>query len=186
MKKLVITGATIAAALAAASPAMAVVNLTGANVTATLLYSDTSTTYAGPVSAIVGPAVEFPVGSFSPAFGSFDIGATYVTFFTNQSATYGAGSFNGYRLDFTGFSGSLSDLQFSPADSTFTPVSFTVSGNSVFLNVSAQTVQGGDFASLTAVPEASTWAMLVLGLGMAGYGLRSRRKSKVTTRVTFA
>ena len=36
----------------------------------------------------------------------------------------------------------------------------------------------------TAVPEPMTWAMMVLGFGMAGFGLR--RRGKVTTRVSFA
>jgi hypothetical protein len=34
------------------------------------------------------------------------------------------------------------------------------------------------------VPEPATWGMMMLGFGMIGYGLRSRRK--VTTRVAFA
>lgn len=36
-----------------------------------------------------------------------------------------------------------------------------------------------------AVPEASTWAMMVVGFGMMGFGLR-RRKSSVKTTVSFA
>ena len=48
---------------------------------------------------------------------------------------------------------------------------------------------GGDSTALnfttSAVPEPATWAMMFLGLGMIGYGLR-RRQSKVTTRVAFA
>ena len=37
----------------------------------------------------------------------------------------------------------------------------------------------------TAVPEPATWGMLLLGMGMVGYGLR-RRQSKITTRIAFA
>ena len=36
-----------------------------------------------------------------------------------------------------------------------------------------------------AVPEASTWAMMMVGFGMMGFGLR-RRKSNVKTNVSFA
>lgn len=36
-----------------------------------------------------------------------------------------------------------------------------------------------------AVPEPATWAMMILGFGMVGYGLR-RRKAQVSTNVSFA
>jgi hypothetical protein len=38
--------------------------------------------------------------------------------------------------------------------------------------------------SVTAVPEPATWAMMLVGFGMIGFGLRSRRKQSV--RVTYA
>ena len=37
---------------------------------------------------------------------------------------------------------------------------------------------------VAAVPEPATWAMMLLGFGMVGFGLRSRRK--VTARVAYA
>lgn len=40
-------------------------------------------------------------------------------------------------------------------------------------------------ATAAAVPEPATWGMMILGFGMIGFGLRSRRKSNVTTRVAF-
>lgn len=47
----------------------------------------------------------------------------------------------------------------------------------------------GDFRliseSVAAVPEPATWAMMLLGFGMAGAGLRSRRKQQAV-RVTYA
>lgn len=43
---------------------------------------------------------------------------------------------------------------------------------------------GGTFGA-TAVPEPATWAMMLLGFGMVGFGLRRRQASKVTTRVAF-
>lgn len=41
-----------------------------------------------------------------------------------------------------------------------------------------------DKVSLSAVPEPATWAMMLLGFGLVGAGLRSRRKQSV--RVTYA
>jgi len=41
-----------------------------------------------------------------------------------------------------------------------------------------------EFGDLTVVPEPATWAMMLAGFGMVGFGLRSRRKQAV--RVTYA
>ncbi|MBB5712175.1 FxDxF family PEP-CTERM protein [Sphingomonas xinjiangensis] len=40
--------------------------------------------------------------------------------------------------------------------------------------------------SASAVPEASTWAMMMLGMGAVGFGMRRRRKASSSARVTFA
>ena len=45
-------------------------------------------------------------------------------------------------------------------------------------------VQQGATVSNGAVPEPATWAMMLLGFGMAGFGLRNRRKPTVS--VTYA
>lgn len=62
-------------------------------------------------------------------------------------------------------------------------------------NVSSVTITGLDTSdgywtadnivySAAAVPEPSTWAMMLVGFGMVGFGLRSRRKQSV--RVAYA
>ena len=45
---------------------------------------------------------------------------------------------------------------------------------------------GSFLVDLTAVPEPATWAMMLLGFGMVGLGLRSRRHGKVTATVAYA
>lgn len=42
----------------------------------------------------------------------------------------------------------------------------------------------GSYTIGTAVPEPATWAMMLVGFGMIGFGLRSRRRQSV--RVTYA
>lgn len=37
-----------------------------------------------------------------------------------------------------------------------------------------------------AVPESATWAMMIMGFGLAGFALRNRRHGRVTTRVQIA
>jgi hypothetical protein len=48
----------------------------------------------------------------------------------------------------------------------------------------SQLSYGAGTFDVTAVPEPTTWAMLILGFGMVGFGLRTRRKQVV--RVAYA
>lgn len=168
--------AILAGAALLAVPAQAALNLTGATVVGRLLYPDTSTTLVGPVNATVGAGLEFALGSFAPSVDFFDADATSFTFYAGQGQGYATGSFNGWRFDFTGYSGTLSDLAFNPA-STFTPLGFYVSGNSIFLNVSGQSIGGGQFAQLVAaagpgVPEPAAWALMLAGFCAVGFAAR--------------
>lgn len=44
----------------------------------------------------------------------------------------------------------------------------------------------GNLTFSAAVPEASTWAMMMLGMGAVGFGMRRRRKATSSARVTYA
>ncbi len=44
----------------------------------------------------------------------------------------------------------------------------------------------GTVATVTAVPEPATWAMMIAGMGAVGFAMRRRRKANVTTTVRFA
>ena len=167
----------IAGLLAAvATPAMAATDLTGTSVTASLLFPDTGTTYAGPATATVGGGVEFGQGTFAPAQGSLDVGANTLTYFANVGAGYSTSSFNGFRIDFDRAITSVSFLGGK------TPTGFSFSGNSVFLNVSGQTYAASDFTSLsiTAVPEPAQWAMMIGGFGLVGAATRRRTRASVS------
>jgi hypothetical protein len=183
MNKIVLATALLGSvAFSASASAATALNLNGATVTASLRYPDMATVYAGPVSTTVGAGVEFTSGSFSPAPQSIDIGASTISIFTNGTGTYSNTTFNGFELDFTGFTGSLDSLRVD-ASSTFQPVNFSVSGNSVFVNLSGETVRANDVLNISAVPEPATWAMMFLGLGMIGFAARARSQK---VRVTFA
>lgn len=176
---------TLAAALLSsvtAAPAFAQsLDLSGATVTGTLFYPD-ATVYAGPATRTVSTGVEFLSGTFNPAPQSIDIGRNRISLFTNGAATYSTAGFNGFQLDFSNFIGSLSDLRISSA-STFTPVGFTVTGNSVRINLSGQTVRANDVLEIAAVPEPATWGMMIFGFGLVGTAIR--RRAKVRTAVRF-
>jgi hypothetical protein len=44
----------------------------------------------------------------------------------------------------------------------------------------------GFFSTPASVPESSTWAMMILGMGAVGYAMRRRRQSVNSLRVTYA
>lgn len=83
------------------------------------------------------------------------------------------------------------------ASTSFTPgtvyatnsLYFLADNASGFVSFSVQGAPGNaatalDAFSVTAVPEPATWAMMLAGFGMIGFGMRSRRKQVV--RVTYA
>ena len=81
-------------------------------------------------------------------------------------------------------SGTSSNLNWRPFLAKFTADSTTTS--LTFTNLTG-TQNGGlflDAVSIAAVPEASTWAMMILGIGLAGFGLR--RRSSLRTRAAIA
>jgi hypothetical protein len=58
-----------------------------------------------------------------------------------------------------------------------------VDPNAVYFTAGIGDEEHGLFGELVAVPEPSTWAMMLLGFGAAGVALRRRRK---TTLVQLA
>ena len=186
MKKLVAAAAVVLLA-STATPAIAA-DLIGVQVTGTLLYPDQNTNYNGQTSVtktVIDPGVEFAPGFFG-APGSIDVGANSVTFNTNYTGAYGSGAYNGYRLDFGGRKVTSFTLDES---STYKPHGLSVSGSSVFFDVTGVPANGGRAVfdvQTAAVPEPATWAMTLMGFGMVGFGLRARRNGKVSTRIAYA
>jgi hypothetical protein len=165
--------ATVAASL---TPFAAQAGLIGSNVTGTLYYPDLSTVYDGPYGPYtVSNSVEFPVGTL--AFdGSVDVTDTQIIWTASEDAIYGDGAFNGFKLDFSG--ATITDVTLDSA-TTLTPVGFSFTGDEVLLNLAELTGFEGQMtildvsATASAVPEPSTWALLLLGFAGLGYaGLR--------------
>ena len=67
---------------------------------------------------------------------------------------------------------------------TFRVGDFYWSINPLTLTSGGETVNGSLIATVTAVPEPATWAMMIIGFGLVGAGMRSRRRQ--TVRVTYA
>lgn len=109
----------------------------------------------------------FAAGNFSNQTGA---SAITVTTNLNTYAFTPTVAYGGDPLTFLGFQ--------STAGETISSVRFISSG----------ALGGTDFQIGTAgsaVPEPATWAMMLLGFGMTGFGLR-RRTGRVTTKVLFA
>ena len=67
---------------------------------------------------------------------------------------------------------------------TLTPASLSIQFNSTGGSAYSSALTLAVPPAMSAVPEAATWAMMIVGLGMVGGSLRRRRN--VTTRVSFA
>lgn len=146
--------------------------------TFTFLASDRSSVHYAINGVGVGlTGLTYPNPGFSQGWASGS-GGTY-------------GSVNGY-ID-TLFATSSVSAQFSAADQFYTRIWDTIPLTSVLGTFSASYATKGENAKSvsftasgpmtvwsnrgTAVPEPATWAMLIVGFGMAGTGLRHARKN---------
>lgn len=171
------------AALVAASPAQAA-SLIGNTVTCSQVGAGSSYSCFFN-SAVVGGGPEFEVGAAPNAAIGLDFNggglnirnisgsslnlASTVLSFTNLSAAFS--SANLLNSSITGFDSSDVTLQNGLLRLNF--VNTTWDRNST-ANIALDTA--------AAVPEPSTWAMMLLGFGAMGAAMRSRRKQKVTVR----
>ena len=175
-----------------------------ATVTATPVIAQT---YSGGTGTFTGlgadqnafPGTPFDTVDLTPITGTYTGPGTYnlngVTFIVGINSING-GTFSGALTGLTGsFGGNAFTYSVNYTINIATADTITLGGNS--FQVGAQTVRinpltlnsGADPVSGTlsvSVPEPATWAMMLLGFGMVGFGLRSRRAGKVTTRASFA
>ena len=163
-----------------------------------------------PVGSPNFTATPGPNGTFSGNFGNSGIAAGCFTdtfTFTLPTNGFGSGTVttsastlsSSTDLDFTSvfINGSLANLTklngglYEVAFANMVPITAlqlnTLTVNYVSRGAGAYGGQLSFIPSATAVPEPAAWAMMILGMGVVGFALRSaKRKSKVTTTVTFA
>jgi hypothetical protein len=168
------------------APGVASASMIGDAITINRFYPDLATIYTPPDDSIPGTVtttvVAGPEGaSPQPTLYSIDLGSNSIVFdFLSPSAFGGAtaGVFDG--LQFLGFSQAIGNVSASATGISVAGLAF----GSDFINLDLDGVFNGnasltlqvDFAAPAAVPEPSTLALALLGMG-AGFGrLVSRRR----------
>lgn len=174
-------------------------SLTGSQVTGAA-YCCSSASEADRVSNLVtvtiDSAIEFPSGSFVSIDSESDIALADINFGANtleidyaESAITLPGGFNGYAFSFLN-APIITGVSVDPS-STYSPI-LSFNGNTIFVNEAGLELTPESFVliNIAAVPEPSTYAMLLGGLGIIGAARwgrkarsivpRLRRKSRVT------
>jgi hypothetical protein len=181
------TRTLLAAAVAALafSPGAHAQSLTGSQVTAAN-YCCTAPTESNratnAATATVGPAIEFPQGTFTSLTSSLsvvpaavDVGSNYIDIAYSAGGTTAAGGFNGFVFSFAG-APTITGVSIDPA-STYSPV-VTFDANTVYVNEAGLTLTPTSRAliSVTAVPEPETYALMLGGMALLGLAARRRRR----------
>lgn len=162
------TWAAITASLLA-TPALAAVNI-GDMLQINYLYPDTSTVVSSSQATYAAPSTTFTVPNGSATFFSGDRLLLNMTGNDWPAATFdgfeisdltNANAFAGWALLATG---SLNNFNFYK------------SGGSFFVHFLPQASTGTILIG-TAVPEPSSWVLMIVGVTAAGWSLRSRRRT---------
>ena len=190
LASLLSAGAVVAAAIVAAAPASAVTYVTSLGTISTV------PTYLSPgvqVAPVGGDNTVLSLYQFTLAVdsvlnaGSFTSTAPNAVQFSNVVL---------YQGTFDGTSGStgtvpvvidpIASMPTNPTGSTsiaYNPVQLANGSYTIAVSGTTATTQAiGSSISFTAapsVPEAATWAMMVVGFGVAGAGMRSSRRKNV-------
>ena len=139
-------------------------------------------------SFVVGPGVE--VTDVADTRGTLDISGTNILVDYTDNSVWGGLAFNGWILsDQTDSLAAILGVTIDPSTNlagfslsniSFTDNSITVDWRGLSFTDATVVSLNVNFGS-QAVPEPSTWAMMLLGFGAAGLVLRRGRKPKLAT-----
>ena len=151
-------------------------------------YYDTPYADASNGSFAVGPGLEVP--NVADGVATLDVSGSNILVDYTQSSVWGGLAFNGWILsDQTDSLAAILGVTIDPSTNlagfslsniSFTDNSITVDWRGLSftdVTVVSLNVSFGD----TAVPEPSTWAMMLIGFGAAGLVLRRGRKPRPAT-----
>jgi hypothetical protein len=151
-------------------------------------YYDTPYPLASNGSFVVGPGVEVP--NVADDVATLDVSGSNILVDYTQTSIWGGLAFNGWILsDQTDSLAAILGVTIDPSTNlagfslsniSFTDNSITVDWRGLSFTDATVVSLNVNFGS-QAVPEPSTWAMMLLGFGAAGLVLRRGRKPKLAT-----
>ena len=164
---------TAIAALNAAAPAAAA-SLVGDTVSCSQTGTGSSFT-CSPSTAVVGSGTEFSAGGGT--FMTFDFGANDLLINMLNTSSLGA-----TIIEFSNLSNAFTSYSFGGSTiGGFDASDVSLTNGVLRLNFIGTNFNAGDTANLSvsaaaAVPEPSTWLMMLFGFGLVGYGMRSAKR----------
>ncbi len=141
------------------------------------LFPNASNVIQTDSTTFTGSGDTLPIG---PGYGTIFLGANSVLFDGTCCSSYAGASFNGVELTDLTNGGAFAGWTLQPG-ATFSPLVESMSGGSIFMNWQSSSDIGQ--ATVAGVPEPTTWAMMLIGLGGLGAAMRSRRKHAVALAV---
>jgi hypothetical protein len=134
------------------------------------------TTTASHIHCCAPAGTNAGVATQTPFFAGFPIGVT--------SGSYD----NTFDMTLTtSFNASFVTANGGTADSAFAALIAGLNAGTAYYNIHTTAFPGGEIrGQLAAVPEVSTWMLLIGGFGMAGVALRRRRRSAADRRALAA
>jgi hypothetical protein len=135
-----------------------------------------------PRTATVGSTIEFPSGSFvtidnqlATVPANVDFGANTLEINYTGTASALSGAFNGFVFSFAG-GPAITGVSVDPSSTYFPVLSFNA--NTIFVNEAGfeLTPASRVLVNISAVPEPSSYALLVGGLALIGFARRKARK----------
>ena len=162
--------------------------LTGSSVTGSLTFDPNPTNYFDPANGFVPPGYLNTAGTTvtiqAPAveFGfndnvNFDLANFSASQFTIEDVVESSGIDNPFTMTFT--DSAFMGMTFNQVSDSFPNggLTYAIAGSTITLTwAGGPTNPNDDYTStFTVVPEASTWATALVGLGLLGCALRFRR-----------
>lgn len=173
--KLLLAATALASVAMFASPVSAQIAL-GDTIQLDYLFSDASSVYQTSSTTFTGAGTTLPIIYTGTA--TFD--SNLITLVQNDAWSYTGAPFNGVRITDLSNSSAFSGWNVLPS-TTMTGFSFGTSGGSLLVNwQGVQTFAGATVAIGGAVPEPTSWAMMLGGFGLVGGAMRSRRRQAVS------